>query len=542
MGAQRGQQATQKVPLWPIKLHYFLHGAGGSPVVPFLPIIGKQMGLSGAALGFLLALVHVTGLAVKPIIGGLMDKYPRKKRLIMQVLVCGAISGYLFLKGCQPIETSQRTLSTSACQPDQKLRVNGKPDPCLLHKLHTLYDEDITCQFDCLSDKGPWKFKGAINGKNSAMDGNRLSLVYSSSKKDCVEGSKCSINCTNEELRRVLNVPNENEREEIFLDSHYWLILYVWLLGSVCLGGVGSYQDAFANQMVAGHESGETFGHQRLWASVGWGSSAILVGYMVDQFSSDSLLYNYTPAFAVMAVLWTLDVLVLTKLQIPESSNVSTQNPLRDVGRLLINVRVIVFILYCTSVGLCYGAIQLVFLLLEELGHRSDCNGVQAMKFLQGLCLAINCMAETPIFFYSGKLIKRFGSTTIMHTVLVVFAMRLLYYGMMTAPWQVVFIEWTNGLITGLFYPAMTSIAYQISTPGTTTTTTAVAFVAEGTGIALGSWISGALSQRVGVATTFWIFGFFATCAFTLHFIVQKFLGEPVSPEKPKRPLSKNYK
>ena len=43
------------------------------------------------------------------------------------------------------------------------------------------------------------------------------------------------------------------------------------------------------------------------------------------------------------------------------------------------------------------------FRLLEELGHRSDCNGAQAMKFLQGLVLAINCTAETPMFLYSGK-------------------------------------------------------------------------------------------------------------------------------------------
>ena len=42
------------------------------------------------------------------------------------------------------------------------------------------------------------------------------------------------------------------------------------------------------------------------------------------------------------------------------------------------------------------------FRLLEELGHRSDCNSVQAMKFLQGLVLAINCTAETPMFLFSG--------------------------------------------------------------------------------------------------------------------------------------------
>ena len=52
-------------PLWPLKLHYFLYGAGAAPILPFLPVIGKQMGISGSGLGFILALVQVIGLIIK---------------------------------------------------------------------------------------------------------------------------------------------------------------------------------------------------------------------------------------------------------------------------------------------------------------------------------------------------------------------------------------------------------------------------------------------------------------------------------------------
>ena len=56
---------NKSVPLWPLKLHYFLYGAGGAPILPFLPIIGKQMGISGRGLGFILALVQIIGLIIK---------------------------------------------------------------------------------------------------------------------------------------------------------------------------------------------------------------------------------------------------------------------------------------------------------------------------------------------------------------------------------------------------------------------------------------------------------------------------------------------
>ena len=62
--------------------------------------------------------------------------------------------------------------------------------------------------------------------------------------------------------------------------------------------------------------SGETFGHLRLWASVGWGSSALIVGYMVDAASADKLLYDYSPAFKAMTILWILDIIVLGKLSV----------------------------------------------------------------------------------------------------------------------------------------------------------------------------------------------------------------------------------
>ena len=51
--------------LWPLKVHFFLAGAGLAPVLPFLPVIGKQMGIPGHGVGFILALVQSFGLIVK---------------------------------------------------------------------------------------------------------------------------------------------------------------------------------------------------------------------------------------------------------------------------------------------------------------------------------------------------------------------------------------------------------------------------------------------------------------------------------------------
>ncbi len=80
----RKHSRTNDVSLWAIKLHYFLHGAGkilaknpkskksfnillsgGSPIIPFMPVIAKQLGVPGSGIGFILGLVQVIGLILK---------------------------------------------------------------------------------------------------------------------------------------------------------------------------------------------------------------------------------------------------------------------------------------------------------------------------------------------------------------------------------------------------------------------------------------------------------------------------------------------
>ena len=77
-----------------------------------------------------------------------------------------------------------------------------------------------------------------------------------------------------------------------------------------------NYNYNLATQCCENHISGETFGHQRLWASVGWGSSALLVGYLVDLASADQLLFDYSPAFGVLTFLWILDIFIIMKLPV----------------------------------------------------------------------------------------------------------------------------------------------------------------------------------------------------------------------------------
>ena len=44
-----------------LKLHYLLHGMGGSPIVPFGSLLGRRLGVTAASMGVVFALIPLVG-------------------------------------------------------------------------------------------------------------------------------------------------------------------------------------------------------------------------------------------------------------------------------------------------------------------------------------------------------------------------------------------------------------------------------------------------------------------------------------------------
>ena len=62
---------------------------------------------------------------------------------------------------------------------------------------------------------------------------------------------------------------------------------------------------------------------------------AAVSGVLVERASSSSLSYDYSPAFLLMAICWSLDLVVVWGLKVPETKGEDNSNPWADVGALL---------------------------------------------------------------------------------------------------------------------------------------------------------------------------------------------------------------
>ena len=123
--------------------------------------------------------------------------------------------------------------------------------------------------------------------------------------------------------------------------------------------------------------------YQRLWGSVGWGTFAILSGWLIDKFSEGKTTKNYSVGFLMMAVLLLLDIIVSSRLKHTQTK--LSSSIFKDVGKIFRSLRVIVFFLWCVTVGLGTAMIwNFLFWHLEVLAaNQEECAYDSSMKTLQ---------------------------------------------------------------------------------------------------------------------------------------------------------------
>ncbi|TRY69999.1 hypothetical protein TCAL_07338 [Tigriopus californicus] len=523
--------------LWPLKLHYFFHGLGGAPILPFLSVIAKQLGMPGSGIGMTMSIIQdesytyrLRGLNTNPSaeVVSLLSNFPRHKISIFRLLMLGHLLGFFLIQFVPPIETEEMTLEPECVDMNQLgLTVDGEVDPCTINKLHTFYDKTIQCQLSCRSRESPTSsfanFQGTFNGKTSTFPAGKSLRIQFETASCSPDLGKCFANCSDPQLRKVLNKQHDGHKAKTKLN--YWILTFLWVFGGITAGGVMTFQDAICHQVLTAHNSKEHYGHQRLFASLGWGMAAFIVGYWVDQDSAQSLLFDYSVAFKVMSIAWLMDILVVGYLEIPNSNVHRPHSPWQALTGSFMNIETLIFLFYCIIVGICFSALPFHFILLEELGSKGSCASIQALKLLQGLCLSLNCTGEIPVFFYSGSLVRRFGAKNIMNSVLLLFCLRFFYYSQMIGPWDTIYIEFFNGWCVALFFPAMTTFATKVAPDGAALTMTALAFAAyEGVGGAIGGTVAGTLYEMHGAPKTFEYFSYFALVGFLVHLILQQVL------------------
>lgn len=238
------------------------------------------------------------------------------------------------------------------------------------------------------------------------------------------------------------------------------------------------------------------YGNLRLWGAVGWGVGAPLTGWLVGRGQRlgegvGELRWAFWVAAALLGSLWAVGY-TLPRLE-------PTPPQKSRTVRGLVSPVWLGFLLIGLTGGVCLAvSSNFLYLHMTALGMRAS---------FVGLALTAATLSEVPVFFFSGRLLRRYSARTLLLSALTVFAARLFLYSVFAAPWPILALQLLHGPSFSLLWAAGVAYADQHAPEGFRATAQGFFSAALlGWGGVVGALIGGTLYDAYGAAVMFrWV-------------------------------------
>uniref|UniRef100_A0AAV1V1E6 Major facilitator superfamily (MFS) profile domain-containing protein n=1 Tax=Peronospora matthiolae TaxID=2874970 RepID=A0AAV1V1E6_9STRA len=285
-----------------------------------------------------------------------------------------------------------------------------------------------------------------------------------------------------------------------FYWSFEWMIVVI-IMSNFQVSPTGSLLDHTVLNLL--DKVGGEYGKQRLFGALGYGVGAYVTGLIVT-------VAGISWSFNVSSLLGLTSLFVLRTIPPMQHSQLMAEAVLesgdvRPPPSFLENVRMIckmadVLVLFGVVflMGLMYGVLSsfLTLNLYNISGENAE---------IVGIAIMCETASELPAFFYSHKIINRFGIVNVLLMSIIGYALRVSYYAVMTNAWGAIPFEFLHGVTYGLAWAACTQYVYSAAPPGCEGTIMGILnSVQNGLARGMGTLIGGYFYQHYG-AHTMWL-------------------------------------
>ncbi|GFQ88985.1 major facilitator superfamily domain-containing protein 6 [Trichonephila clavata] len=214
----------------------------------------------------------------------------------------------------------------------------------------------------------------------------------------------CNIKCKffNQTSKQICEV--EPPEEEFGVT--FWSYLGIRLIVTLGIGLVNGLFDSASMTIIQDLKA--DVGFQRFWSTVGMCLFAPISGYFVDEYD------NFKPCFFMYGILYL--IAAATSLKLDLSMKLPSDNPLRNLAKLVKNPEVDMLLLQIAALGICWGFLEnfLFWFLESELGSNNLIMGLTVtVGSGTGLFMALVATWFTRKLGYVNIIIIAFAAYTV---------------------------------------------------------------------------------------------------------------------------------
>ncbi|CDQ67573.1 unnamed protein product [Oncorhynchus mykiss] len=517
------------------KIFYFFFYAAYGSLHPLLAVYYKQLGMSPSRSGLLVGIRYFIEFCSAPFWGVVADRFKKGKPLLLFSVLCWLVfnCGIGFVKPAAMVckEKVDITTQNNATATTTYTPTHAQPR----------------------------------QGNTTQATPNTTSTTMATTTPSPTQP------------REYIIEYNEDQVESIFL-----LILLVIIVGEFFSTPAVTIVDTVTLQYLGKHR--DRYGLQRMWGSLGWGVTMLLVGIWIDHTHLTLLIdgvvgcilpeyKNYQVAFIVFGVMMGLALVVATQfyfdsgdyrqelpqrpqeVEIPQvggnvaspegtESSTSDQTPITpestipeqpfhysDLLRLFCSVQYSTVLFVAWFMGFGYG-----FVFTFLYWHLEDLKGTTT---LFGVCSVLSHVSELAAYFTSHKFIELVGHIRVLYIGLACNTARYLYISYLENAWIVLPMEVLQGVTHASVWAAC--ISYLSAAVPPTLRTSAQGILQGlhlGLGRGCGAMVGGVFVNYFGAAETFRGIGMASLVILLIFSFIQCLTGQ--NEEKEDRMLAEN--
>ncbi|XP_054653082.1 major facilitator superfamily domain-containing protein 6-A isoform X2 [Dunckerocampus dactyliophorus] len=486
------------------KVFYFFFYAAYGSLHPLLAVYYKQLGMSASRSGLLVGIRYFIEFCSAPFWGVVADRFKKGKAVLLFSVFCWLVfnCGIGFVKPAD-MKCVEKGAEVTEAPP-------------------ITTPENFTQESNSTS-----------RARRSFVDLHWLPNFFTSISQQSINDTPPTSPTTT----TTLPAPTSAKEYQIIYDNTqvqniFLIILLVIIVGEFFSAPAVTIVDTVTLQYLG--KARDRYGLQRMWGSLGWGLTMLLVGIWIDHthitVTIDGVgcvipafrLRNYQIAFIVFGVLMGAAFVVATQFyfekggdylqDIPEGAAEETpaadpstttttaatdqEFQYSDLLKLLCSVRYSSVLFVAWFMGFGYG-----FVFSFLYWHLEDLHGTYT---LFGVCSVLSHVSELAAYFTSHKFIELVGHIRVLYIGLACNTVRYLYISYLQNAWTVLPMEVLQGVTHASVWAACISFLSAAVPPALRTSAQGILQGLHlGLGRGCGAMLGGLLVGYFGAATTF---------------------------------------